>query len=160
MLDTIASPQQLSEIDRVRFQAFKASALASFGQLEAAAEIAAEVRPLAEEVGDELAGCICLATVALVTSLHGDFVGALELAAEAVRLADRSSGLQAHRFPVNLFLGGCLHDNDRLAEGQAALLGPGPGMPVGRRLGRRPGRVPDLPGAGRRVRHAAARDGV
>jgi hypothetical protein len=70
-----AATGQLPAADRVRFQAFKASTLASFGQLEAAADFAAEVRPLAEEVGDELAGSVCLATVALVTSLHGDFVG-------------------------------------------------------------------------------------
>ena len=40
----VASPQ-LSASDRVRFQAFKASALASFGQLEAAAEVAARAWP-------------------------------------------------------------------------------------------------------------------
>jgi DNA-binding CsgD family transcriptional regulator/tetratricopeptide (TPR) repeat protein len=116
----VASPQ-LFDGDRVRFDAFKASALASFGELEAAGETAARVRPAAEEAGDDLAACICLATLALVTNLGGDFVGALELATEAVRLADRSAGLQAHRFPLNLFLGGCLHDTDRLDEGQAAL---------------------------------------
>lgn len=133
----VASPQ-LSTSDRVRFHAFKASALASFGELDAAAETATRVRPAAEEVGDDLAACICLATLALVTNLRGDFVGALELAAEAVRLADRSAGLQAHRFPLNLFLGGCLHDTDRLDAGQAALQ-------RGRRLSEELGAKRELP---------------
>jgi DNA-binding CsgD family transcriptional regulator len=133
-----AADQQLPDTDRVRFQAFKASALASSGQLDAAAETAAQVRAVAEEVGDELAGCICLATLALVTSLRGDFLEALALAAEAVRLADQSEGLLAHRYPVNLFLGGFLLDNDRLTEGQAALQ-------RGRRLSEDLGVKRDLP---------------
>jgi predicted ATPase/DNA-binding CsgD family transcriptional regulator len=136
--DAAVATQQLSPSDQVRFQAFKASALASSGLLEAAAETAARGRPVAEEVGDELAGCICLATLALVTSLRGDFVQALALAAEAVRVADQSDGLQAHRYPANLFLGGFLLDNDRLAEGQAALQ-------RGRRLSEDLGVKRDLP---------------
>jgi DNA-binding CsgD family transcriptional regulator len=136
--DAAVATQQLSEPDRVRFQAFKASALASFGQLEAAAEIAAQVRPVAEALGDELSGCICLAILALVTNLGGDFVGALETANDAVRLADQSAGLAAHRFPVNLFLGGCLHDTDQLEAGQAALQ-------RGRRLSEELGAKRDLP---------------
>jgi DNA-binding CsgD family transcriptional regulator/tetratricopeptide (TPR) repeat protein len=136
--DAAVATPRLAATDRVRFQAFKASALASFGQLEAAGEVAALVRPVAEETGDELAGCICLATLALVTNLGGDFVGALELAKDAVRRADLSAGLQAHRFPVNLFLGGCLLDADQLAAGQAAL-------ERGRRLAEQLGAKRDLP---------------
>jgi DNA-binding CsgD family transcriptional regulator len=136
--DAAIAAAQLPDAGRVRFQAFKASALASFGQLEAAAQAAADARPVAEELGDELATCICLATLALVASFHGDFVGALKLAAEAVRLADRSVGLEAHRFPVNLFLGGCLHDTDRLDQGQAALQ-------RGRRISEELGTKRDLP---------------
>ena len=119
--DAAVASQRLSDPERVRLQAFKASALVSLGHLEAAAETATRTRPAAAEVGDDLAGCICVATLALVANLGGDFVGALELAVEAVRSADQSAGLQAHRYPLNLFLGGCLHDTDRLAEGQAAL---------------------------------------
>ena len=119
--DAAVASQQLPDPQRVRLQAFKASALASLGQLDAAAETAAWTRPAAEKVRDDLARCICVATLALVANLGGDFVGALELAVEAVRIADQSAGLQAHRFPLNLYLGGCLHDTDRLAEGQAAL---------------------------------------
>jgi DNA-binding CsgD family transcriptional regulator/tetratricopeptide (TPR) repeat protein len=136
--DAAVATPRLAATDRVRFQAFKASALASFGQLEAAAEVAAQLRPVAEETGDELAGCICLATLALVANLGGDFVGALELAKDAVRRADLSAGLQAHRFPVNLFLGGCLLDADQLAAGQAAL-------ERGRRLAEQLGAKRDLP---------------
>jgi DNA-binding CsgD family transcriptional regulator len=136
--DAAVATQQLAPLDRVRFQAFKASALASFGQLEAAAQVAAGVRPAAEELDDDLASCVCMATLALATSLHGDFAGALALAADAVRRADQSAGLQAHRYPVNLFLGGCLHDNDRLAEGQAALQ-------RGRRISEQLGAKRDLP---------------
>jgi DNA-binding CsgD family transcriptional regulator/tetratricopeptide (TPR) repeat protein len=133
----VASPQ-LAASERVRFQAFKASALASFGQLEAAAEVAAQVRPVAEETGDVLAGCICLATLALVANLAGDFVGALNMAKDAVRRADLSAGLAAHRFPVNLFLGGCLLDTDQLEAGQVAL-------ERGRRLAEQLGAKRDLP---------------
>jgi tetratricopeptide (TPR) repeat protein len=136
--EAAVASQEFPYPERVRLQAFKASALASSGQLDAAAETAAQVRAVAEEVGDELAGCICVATLALVTSLRGDFLEALALAAEAVRVADQSEGLQAHRYPVNLFLGGFLLDNDRLAEGQAALQ-------RGRRLSEDLGVKRDLP---------------
>jgi DNA-binding CsgD family transcriptional regulator/tetratricopeptide (TPR) repeat protein len=120
-MDPAAASQQLPDAERVRLQAFRASAFASLGQLDAAAETATGTRPAAEAVGDDLARCICMATLALVANLRGDFAGALELAVEAVRIADQSAGLQAHRHPLNLYLGGCLHDTDRLAEGQAAL---------------------------------------
>jgi DNA-binding CsgD family transcriptional regulator/tetratricopeptide (TPR) repeat protein len=120
-VETAVASQQLSDPERVQLQAFQASAQASLGHVDAAAETAARVRPAAEEVGDDLARCICVATLALVANLGGNFVGALELAVEAVRIADQSAGLQAHRYPLNLYLGGCLHDTDRLADGQAAL---------------------------------------
>jgi DNA-binding CsgD family transcriptional regulator/tetratricopeptide (TPR) repeat protein len=119
--EAAVASRQLAEVERVRLQAFRASALASLGQLEAAVETAARTRPAAEKVVDDLARGICLATLALVANLRGDFVGALELTVEAVRSADQSAGLQAHRYPLNLYLGGCLHDTDRLTEGQAAL---------------------------------------
>jgi DNA-binding CsgD family transcriptional regulator/tetratricopeptide (TPR) repeat protein len=120
-VETAVASQQLSDPERVRLQAFQASALASLGQLDAAADTATRTRPAAAEVGDDLAGCICVATLALVANLGGDFLRALGLAVEAVRSADQSASLLAHRFPVSLFLGGCLHDTDRLAEGQVAL---------------------------------------
>jgi DNA-binding CsgD family transcriptional regulator len=120
-VDIAVASQRLPDPERVRLQAFRASALASLGRLDAAAETAARGWPAAEEVGDDLAECICVATLALVANLGGDFLGALALATDAVSRADRSAGLQAHRFPLNLYLGGCLHDTDRLAEGQAAL---------------------------------------
>jgi DNA-binding CsgD family transcriptional regulator len=120
-VETAVASQQLSDPERVRLQAFQASALASLGQLDAAADTATRTRPSAAEVGDDLAGCICVATLALVANLGGDFLRALGLAVEAVHSADQSASLLAHRFPVSLFLGGCLHDTDRLAEGQVAL---------------------------------------
>jgi DNA-binding CsgD family transcriptional regulator len=120
-VETAVASQQLSDPERVRLQAFQASALASLGQLDAAADTATRTRPAAAEVGDDLAGCICVATLALVANLGGDFLRALGLAVEAVHSADQSASLLAHRFPVSLFLGGCLHDTDRLAEGQVAL---------------------------------------
>jgi DNA-binding CsgD family transcriptional regulator len=60
------------------------------------------------------------------------------MAKDAVRLADLSAGLQAHRFPLNLFLGGCLLDTDQLEAGQAALQ-------RGRRLAEQLGAKRDLP---------------
>jgi DNA-binding CsgD family transcriptional regulator/tetratricopeptide (TPR) repeat protein len=132
-----ASPT-LSGVERARFQAFTAMAQTSSGQLDAAARTAARARAAAEQVGDDLAGAISLASLALVAILGGDFAGALALAEEAVQRGDRSEGLQAHRFPLNLFLGGCLHELDRVEEGQAALQ-------RGRRLAEELGAKRELP---------------
>jgi tetratricopeptide (TPR) repeat protein len=49
-MDAAVASQQLSAIERVRLQAFRASALASLGQLDAAAETAARVRPAADSL--------------------------------------------------------------------------------------------------------------
>jgi DNA-binding CsgD family transcriptional regulator/tetratricopeptide (TPR) repeat protein len=132
-----ASPT-LSGVERARFQAFMAMAQTSSGQLQAAAQTAARAQAAAEQVGDDLAGAISLASLALVTNLGGDFTGALALAEHAVQRGDRSEGLQAHRFPLNLFLGGCLHELDRVEEGQAALQ-------RGRRLAEELGAKRELP---------------
>jgi DNA-binding CsgD family transcriptional regulator len=132
-----ASPT-LSGVERARFQAFTAMAQTSSGQLQAAAQTAARAQAAAEQVGDDLAGAISLASLALVTHLGGDFTGALALAEQAVQRGDRSEGLQAHRFPLNLFLGGCLHELDRVEEGQAALQ-------RGRRLAEELGAKRELP---------------
>ena len=55
-----------------------------------------------------------------------------------MRRADLSAGLAAHRFPVNLFLGGCLLDTDQLEAAQVAL-------ERGRRLAEQLGAKRDLP---------------
>ena len=61
--DAAIASRQLPDPKPVRLQAFKASALASLGQLGAAAETAAWTRPAAEELGDALAECIGVATL-------------------------------------------------------------------------------------------------
>ena len=136
--DAATTSPALSDVERARFQAFTAMARTSSGQLEAAAQTAADARAAAEQAGDDLAAAVSLASLALVTNLGGDFTGALVLAGEAVQRADRSEGLGAHRFPLNLFLGGCLHDLDRVGDGQAALQ-------RGRRLAEELGAKRELP---------------
>ncbi len=136
--DAATASPTLSEVERARFAAFTAMAQTSSGQLDAAARTAAHAQAAAEQVGDDLAGAISLASLALVTNLGGDFTGAHALAEEAVQRGDRSEGLQAHRFPLNLFLGGFLHDLDRVDEGQAALQ-------RGRRLAEELGAKRELP---------------
>jgi DNA-binding CsgD family transcriptional regulator/tetratricopeptide (TPR) repeat protein len=135
--DAATTSPTLSDVERARFQAFTAMARTSSGQLQAA-QTAADARAAAEQTGDDLAAAVSLANLALVTNLGGDFTGALVLAGEAVQRADRSEGLGAHRFPLNLFLGGCLHDLDRIGDGQAALQ-------RGRRLAEELGAKRELP---------------
>jgi DNA-binding CsgD family transcriptional regulator/tetratricopeptide (TPR) repeat protein len=132
-----ASPT-LSGVERARFQAFMAMAQTSAGQLQAAAQTAARAQAAAEQAGDDLAGAISLASRALVAILGGDFRDALALAQQAVQRGDRSEELGAHRFPLNLFLGGSLHELDRVEEGQAALQ-------RGRRLAEELGAKRELP---------------
>jgi DNA-binding CsgD family transcriptional regulator len=136
--DAATASPTLSGVERARFEAFAAMARTSSGQLTAAAQTAARAQAAAEQAGDDLAGAISLASQALVANLRADFAGALALAEEAVRRGDRSEGLGAHRFPLNLFLGGCLHELDRVGEGQAALQ-------HGRRLAEELGAKRELP---------------
>jgi DNA-binding CsgD family transcriptional regulator len=136
--DAATTSPILSDVERARFQAFTAMARTSSVHLQAAAQTAADARAAAEQAGDDLAVAVSLASLALVTNLGGDFTGALVLADEAVQRADRSEELGAHRFPLNLFLGGCLHDLDRVGDGQAALQ-------RGRRLAEELGAKRELP---------------
>jgi DNA-binding CsgD family transcriptional regulator/tetratricopeptide (TPR) repeat protein len=107
----------MPEPDRARLWAWASMGRISIGDLDGAARLADRVGTAA---ADDLARCISMSTLATVRHFRGHFAEAAELAHQAVRLADRSQGLAAHRFNVQFYLGVFLLDLDRLEEAREA----------------------------------------
>jgi tetratricopeptide (TPR) repeat protein len=116
--DAAAAAPGMPEPDRARLWAWASMGRISLGDLDGAARLAEQVGTVA---ADDLARCISMSTLATVRHFRGHFAEAVELAQEAVRLADRSQGLAAHRFNVHFYLGVFLLDLDRLEEARDAL---------------------------------------
>jgi DNA-binding CsgD family transcriptional regulator len=116
--EAAAAAPGMPEPDRARLRAWASMGRISLGDLVGAARLAEGARTVA---ADDLARCISMSTLATVQHFRGHFTEAAELAREAVRLADRSQGLAAHRFNVHFYLGVFLLDLDRLEEARYML---------------------------------------
>jgi Bacterial regulatory proteins, luxR family len=100
--DAAAAAPGMPESDRARLWAWASMGRISLGDLDGAVRLAGRVGTVA--AADDLARCVSMSTLATVRHFRGHFAEAVELAQEAVRLADRSQGLAAHRFNVQFYL--------------------------------------------------------
>jgi DNA-binding CsgD family transcriptional regulator len=89
--------------------------------LDGAAAVAAEARSAAVSARDHLATSIAMASLAMVSELRGHLREALQIADDAVRLADESPGRLGHRFPVHIPRGFILVELDRLDEARTTI---------------------------------------
>jgi DNA-binding CsgD family transcriptional regulator/tetratricopeptide (TPR) repeat protein len=104
----------------------EAQAWASFDRmlladLDVAAAAAAQARSAAVSVRDHVATSIAMATLAMNSLLRGHLREALQIADEAVLLADQSPDRLGHRFPVHIPRGYILVEFDRLDEARTTI---------------------------------------
>ena len=118
-LETACRSPGLPGAERAAAQAWAAFARISLGDLDGAAAAASQAR--AASAADHLTTSIAMSTMARVAESRGHLREALEIADEAVRLADASPGRLGHRFPVCVTRGRLLIELDRLPEARSAL---------------------------------------
>ncbi len=122
----------LSNAERGAAQAWAGFTRMSLGDLDGAAALAEQARSTAASAGDHQTTSIAMSTAARIAESRGQLREALEIAEEAVRLADDSPGQLGHRFPVCVTRGRVLIELDRLPEARSAL---GAGVRICEELG-------------------------
>ena len=120
--------------EQAEAQAWASFARQLMGDLDGAAATAGEARSAAESARDHVATSIAMATLALNALVRGHLPEALQIADDAVRLADQSPGRQGHRFPVHISRVYILLESDRLDEARTTIES---GMRIGEELGTR-----------------------
>jgi len=115
----------------------QARAWASFARLVAAdldgaAAAAEQARPAAAAARDHVATSIAMATLAMTSLGRGHLPEALQIADDAVMLADQSPGRLGHRLPVHIPRGYVLVEFDRLDEARSTIES---GMRISEELG-------------------------
>src|SRR5439155_24047416 len=86
-----------------------------------AADDAERAATLAQAVGNHLASCAALCTLAMIAFFRGDFAGAVPLAARAVEEVERDPAGEARRRHPWFFLGIALLNVDRFEEAKESL---------------------------------------
>ena len=119
-LDRASRSPRLSEAERAAAHAWAGFARISLGDLDGAAASVQQARAGAASA-DHMTASIIMSTTARISESRGHLAQALELAEEAVRLADASPGRLGHRFPVGVTRGRLLITLDRLPEARSAL---------------------------------------
>src|SRR6516164_255109 len=102
-------------------QAWASFARQLMGDLDGAAATAGEARSAAVSARDHVATSIVMDTLALNALVRGHLPEALQIADDAVRLADQSPGRQGHRFPVHISRVYILLESDRLDEARTTI---------------------------------------
>ena len=120
--------------EQAEAQAWASFARQLMGDLEGAAATAGEARSAAASVRDHVAMSIAMATLALNALVRGHLPEALQIADDAVRLADQSPGRKGHRIPVHIPRGYILLELDRLEEARTTIE---TGMRISEELGTR-----------------------
>ena len=113
--------EMVSAVDRSRFAAWAAICRMTLANLTGAAAAAATAAEAGREADDPLTRCIAISVVAGVRHFEAHFGDGLSLIEDAARLADRSRGRIAHRFPIHFFRTLLLADLDRPEDALAAV---------------------------------------
>ncbi|HTQ93276.1 MAG TPA: AAA family ATPase [Streptosporangiaceae bacterium] len=111
----------LTGADRAEAQAWASFARLRLLDLDGAAAAAGEARSAAVSARDHAATSIAMASLAVVSENRGHLREALQIADEAVLLADQSPGRLGHRYPVHIPRGFILVALDRLDEARATI---------------------------------------
>ena len=111
----------LTGAERAEAQAWAGFARLMFADLDGAAAAAAQARSAAVSARDHVATSIAVATLAMTSLRRGRLPEALQIADEAVLLADESPGRLGHRFPVHIPRGYVLVEFDRFDEARSTI---------------------------------------
>jgi DNA-binding CsgD family transcriptional regulator len=111
----------LTSAERAEAQAWASFARLRLLDLDGAAAAAEEARSAAVAARDHAATSIAMASLAVVSENRGYLREALQIADDAVLLADQSPGRLGHRYPVHSPRGFILIALDRLDEARATI---------------------------------------
>ena len=131
-LERAGQSPALSIAERGAAQAWAGFTRMSLGDLDGAAALVGQARSAAASADDHQTTSIAMSTAARISESRGHLREALEIAEEAVRLADESPARVGHRFPVCVTRGRVLTELDRLPEARSAL---GAGMRICEEMG-------------------------
>ncbi len=107
--------------ERARALGWASIARMWLGDLDGASVAAEEARAAGVASGDDMTATIGTAMFAVIALLRGRLGDADRLSQDAMRLADRSPGLQGHRYPVTAPRAFILVELDRLEDARAVL---------------------------------------
>ena len=107
--------------ERAEAQAWASFARLRLLDLDGAAAAAGEARAAAVAARDHAATSIAMASLAVVSENRGHLREALQIADDAVLLADQSPGRLGHRYPVHIPRGFILVALDRLDEARTTI---------------------------------------
>jgi hypothetical protein len=111
----------LTSAERAEAQVWASLARLRLLDLDGAAAAAGEARSAAVAAHDHAATGIAMASLAVVSENRGHFREALQIADDAVLLADQSPGRLGHRYPVHIPRGYILIALDRLDEARTTI---------------------------------------
>ena len=111
----------LTGAERAGAQAWASFARLRLLDLDGAAAAAGEARSAAVAARDHAATSIAMASLAVVSENRGHLREALQIADDAVLLADQSPGRLGHRYPVHIPRGFILVALDRLDEARTTI---------------------------------------
>ena len=120
-LEQASDSAMLTDAERAGARGWASMARLRLGDLDGAAAAAAQARPTAVSACDHLATSIAMGSLALIAERRGHLQEALQIADDAVRLADQSPGRLGHRYPVHVPRGLILVALDRLDEARTTI---------------------------------------
>ena len=107
--------------ERAGAQAWASMASLTLADLDGASPAAEKARSAAAAARDHLATSIAMASPAIASELRGHLREALQIADDAVQLADQSPGRLGHRYPIHIPRGFILVHLDRLDEARTTI---------------------------------------
>jgi DNA-binding CsgD family transcriptional regulator len=122
----------LTSAERAEAQAWASFARLFLADLDGAEAAAEQARPTAIAARDHVATSIAMATLAMTSLGRGHLPEALQIADDAVLLADQSPGRLGHRLPVHIPRGYVLVEFDRFDEARSTIES---GMRISEELG-------------------------
>ncbi len=120
-LERVGRSSMLTSAERASGLSWASTARRWLGDLDGSAETAQRALSVAVPAGEHLTTAIAMASLAAAAELRGKLHDALAIIDDAVRLADRSPGKQAHRYPLHATRGFILVDLDMFQEARSAL---------------------------------------
>jgi DNA-binding CsgD family transcriptional regulator len=120
-LERACQPPLLTGPERAEAQAWASFARLMLADLDGAAAAAEKARPTAVSARDHVATSIAMASLAAVSEFRGHLRDALQIADDAMQLADQSPGRLGHWCPVHIIRGFILVEVDRLDEARTTI---------------------------------------
>jgi DNA-binding CsgD family transcriptional regulator len=120
-MERAAGSPELADAERAAALAGASFARLSLGDLDGAAGSAKQAIATAMAAGNDLAVVMAMNSLAVVHEVRGQFIDALRITDDAMRLAEANPARQGHVYPAHIARGYILIQLDRLEEARATL---------------------------------------